>query len=220
MENKILRDVFSANDVEILDNIACYSGFLQVRKLTLRHRLYEGGWSGAIEREIVARAPGVGVLLYDPYLDKVLMVEQFRVGCLDDPNGPWQLELVAGLIDGTTNEGEHRKESAEEVGIREAEEEAGVIVTRMIPVCEYYNSPGSSTEKVSIFCAGVDTRNRKEGIFGLDGEHEDIRTVILPRNEATDAVREGKINNAMSIIALQWLAINLVQVKKALSGRE
>lgn len=200
---------FSINDVEILDNTESYDGFLSVVRIVLRHRLYEGGWSGRIEREVVRRAPGIGVLLYDPDLDKVLMVEQFRVGCLDDPKSPWQLELVAGLID--------TDETPEDVAIREAKEEADADINWLIPVCEYYNSPGTSSEKSRIFCAAIDA-DREEGIFGLDKENEDIRTVLLTREEALKGVSEGSINNAMSVIALQWLNLNLDTVKTELAN--
>lgn len=217
-KNKNIMADFSINDVEVLDSITCYSGFLRVESVTLRHRLYEGGWSKPISREVVHRAPGVGVLLYDPDLDKVLMVEQFRIGCIEDPNGPWKLELVAGLID--------TLESAEQVAVREAKEEADTVIDRVIPVLEYFNSPGGSSEKISIFCARVDAR-KEEGIFGLnatskdlnEGESEDIRTVIIDREMAEKAVREGLIDNAMAIIALQWLALNLPFVRAALKGK-
>lgn len=208
--DKSMTTDFSIKDVEILDNEVCYSGFMQLNKLVLKHRLYRGGWSASLQREVVHRAPGVGVLLYDPDLDKVLMVEQFRIGCLEDGQGPWKLELVAGLID--------KDETAEDVAIREAGEEADAVIDRVIPVCEYYHSPGSSSERLSIFCARIDAR-REEGVYGLDHEHEDIRTVILSREEAEQAIRDGVIDNAMSIIALQWLNINLADVRKALAQR-
>jgi len=198
----------SIKDVEILDNTECYKGFMKVARIVLRHRLYEGGWSARIHREVTRRTPGVGVLLYDPDLDKVLMVEQFRVGCLEDSTSPWKLELVAGLMD--------TDEPAEQVAIREAREEADTDIVDLIPVCEYYNSPGSSNEKLQIFCARFDSQQTQSGVFGLDKEHEDIRTVIVPRDQAELAVRNGTINNAMSIIALQWLSLNLDRVKAQL----
>src|SRR5262245_3079251 len=111
---------FGLNDVEIIEQVFLHDGFLKVERLRLRCRLFEGGWSREFTREVLRRERGVGVLLYDPHLDKVLMVEQFRVGCLDDSvNGPWALELVAGLID---SDGE----TPEEVARREAVEEANV----------------------------------------------------------------------------------------------
>lgn len=201
------NQIFSIKDVEILDNKSCYEGFLSISSLHLKHRLFEGGWSNVFSREIMLRAPGVGVLLYDPDLDKVLLVEQFRAGCLDNAGGPWVLELVAGIID--------KDESTEEVAVREAREEAQVSIERLIPVCEYYSSPGGSNEKLSIYCARVDA-SAEPGVFGVKEENEDIRSVILTREDAQTAVETGVINNAMAIIAIQWLTLNLEYVKDVL----
>lgn len=199
---------FGIKDVDILEERNCYRGFLSIDRFTLRHRLYEGGWSPVFSREVLRRKPGVGVLLYDPDLDKVLLVEQFRAGCLGHPAGPWVLELVAGIVDSD--------ESTADVAAREVREEAGVIVERLVPVCQYYNSPGGSSERIQLFCARVDA-SLAFGICGLRDEHEDIRAVLMARHEAEDAVRSGRINNAMAIIAIQWLSLNLNDVKRLLS---
>jgi len=203
------KPVFGLADVELLERRSCYQGFLRVDRLTLKCRRYEGGWSREFHREVLLRHPGVGVLLYDPERDEVLMVEQFRVGCLDDDeNGPWALELVAGLID--------TDESEREVARREAEEEAGVSVGHLIPICRYYSSPGGSNERLAVFCGGFDAGNYRRGIYGLVDENENIRTVTITRSEALAAVQSGRINNAMSIIALQWLELNLAWVRAEL----
>lgn len=200
---------FGLNDVEILERVLLHDGFLKVARLKLRSRLFEGGWSREFTRELLLRGQGVGVLLYDPRLDKVLMVEQFRVGCLEDrSNGPWALELVAGLLE----EGE----TPDDVARREVSEETGLTVGRLLRICEYYNSPGGSNEKLSVYCAAFDA-DKAGGVFGVEDEAENIRSVILGRDEALAAVAGGRINNAMSIIALQWLQLNLETVKIALA---
>jgi ADP-ribose pyrophosphatase len=205
--------MFTGSDVEILQRELVYDGFLKIEKFRLRCRLFEGGWSPEFYREVLHREQGVGILLYDPHLDKVLLVEQFRIGCLEDRhNGPWALELVAGLLE--------PGEAPESVARREAEEESGVTVTRLLPVVEYYNSPGGSSEKLTVFCAGFNAADAG-GIFGLESESENIRTVVLERQAAVAAIGSGRINNAMSIIALQWLQMNLQQVRKDLEfGQE
>lgn len=211
---------FTRDDVQIIDTTECYSGFLKIDRLHLRHRLYAGGWSNTIQREIVQRAPGVGVLLYDPELDKVLMVEQFRVGCLQSATGPWKLELVAGLID--------TDDSPQAVAIREAQEEAGVTIDTLLPMFNYYLSPGSSTEMMTLFCAIFDARTHVStdaqgelletaSVFGLEEEHEDIRVVIMDREDAEKAMGSGMIDNAMSLIALQWLQLHHGSVRKMLA---
>ena len=203
---------FGKKDVEILETETCYNGFLRIDRVRLKCRLFQGGWSKELYREVLLREPGVGVLLYDPHLDKVLLVEQFRIGCVEDQrNGPWALELVAGLVD--------TDETPAEVAKREAHEETGLQIEGLLPVCEYYNSPGGSAEKMTIFCASFEVA-KAGGIFGVATEAENIRTVILSRVEALTAIASGKINNAMSIIALQWLQLNLETTKAALLARQ
>ncbi len=154
--------------------------------------------------------PEVCVLLCDPDLDKVLMVEPFRAECLDDDNGPWELGLIAGPVDNET-----QVESLENVAIRETKGGAGIKIDPLWPVCEYYNSPGSSNEKLNIFCARIDVAKASEyqAIFGLNDEHEDIRPVIIGRLVAEQGVKEALINNTMSIIAIQWPSLNLEFVR-------
>jgi ADP-ribose pyrophosphatase len=138
-------------------------------------------------------------LLFDPQRDELVMVRQFRIGMLDQEPSPWPLELVAGLVD--------TEESLEEVAIREIHEETGLVATELLPICEYYNSPGASSEKVSLFCARVDA-SQAGGYHGLRHEHEDIEVLSLDAAEALAALDSGIFNNAMSMIALQWFAMN------------
>lgn len=190
---------FSKSDVEVIRRETPFDSFLKVDKLRLRHRLFEGGRSEEIDRELLVKTPAVGVLLYDPEREEVVMVRQFRVGMLDDEDSPWPLELVAGLVD--------KDETAEQVAIRETSEETGLKANKLTKICAYFNSPGASSEKVHLYCACVDA-STAGGIHGLDHEHEDIQVEVLSAAEAIAAVESGAINNAMSIIALQWLRLN------------
>ena len=158
-----------------------------------------------MDREVLLKDHAVGVLLFDPERDAIVMVRQFRVGVLQEPGSPWLLELVAGLID--------TAESAEEVARRESLEEANIEPEDLLRICDYYNSPGASNENVTLYCGRVDSR-QAGGIFGLEQEHEDIEVVVLSFEEAMAGIQAGTINNAMSIIALQWLAINKADIQK------
>ncbi|HLT63637.1 MAG TPA: NUDIX domain-containing protein [Pseudohongiella sp.] len=196
--------VYTHGDFEVVERKRVFQGFFAVDQLSLRHRLYAGGWSNTFTRELFVRGQAAGVLLYDPARDNVVMVEQFRVGMIDaaTPEGkaqsPWALELVAGMV--------ASDESPAEMALREVAEETGLEISSAEFVCQYYNSPGGSDECISIFYAEVDS-SQAEGIHGLPDENEDIRAVVLPREDAMKAMREGHINNAMAIIALQWLQI-------------
>jgi ADP-ribose pyrophosphatase len=201
----------AARDVEILDRTTVWKSFFTVERLHLRHRLFAGGWSEVFQRELFMRPPSAGVLLYDPVLDKVVLVEQFRVGALcdssasDADSSPWLLELVAGMVDAD--------ETAEQNVNREAVEEAGCVITALLPIAEYFNSPGGSNEKISLFCGRVDASGAG-GVFGVVDEHEDIRVEVLSMTDACQALQAGRLNNAMAIIALQWLIIHREQVRQ------
>ena len=192
--------------VEIVEREACFRGFYALDRLHLRHEQFRGGMGPLISRELFVRHDAVCVLPYDPQLDRVVLIEQFRVGALDKSAHPWLLELVAGLID--------KAESPEQVARREAEEEAGLTLGELWPVTAYYPSPGGSDERVHLFVGRCDSRGAG-GIHGLAEEGEDIRVLVLGVDEALAALAEGRIDNAASIIALQWLALNRERVRQA-----
>ncbi|OUS18139.1 ADP-ribose diphosphatase [Gammaproteobacteria bacterium 50_400_T64] len=188
-----------AEDVELLSREVVYKGFFSMEKLHLRHRLFEGGWSREFTRELFVRGRAVGVLLYDPERKLVGMIEQFRVGAIGLPEGPWQLEVVAGIVE--------PGETSTDVANRELIEEAGIDRVKLLPICEYLVSPGGTNECVELFCGLVDLRD-KGGHFGLASENEDILLHVMSEQEAMDALAAGQCNNAASIICLQWLQLN------------
>lgn len=195
--------VFGHNDVEVLERERVFQGFFAIDKITLRHRLYAGGWTQPFVRELFIRGRAAGVLLYDPAKDAVVLVEQFRVGVMSATHqSPWALELVAGIVDAG--------ETPRDMAAREVKEEAGLDINDAHFICEYYNSPGGSDECISLFYAEVDSAEAG-GIYGLPDENEDIRVVVVPRTEAMRAIQQGLINNAMAIIALQWLQIRKLE---------
>lgn len=195
--------VFTPNDVDVLAKETLFKGFFKMVKYRFRHKLFAGGWSNVIEREMFERGHAAAMLPYDPVRDEVVLIEQIRVGALEH-NHPWQMEIVAGMID--------RDESAEEVVRREAEEEAGISVNNIHAIVSYYPSAGGCSEKLDVFIGEVDA-SKASGIHGLDYEDEDIRVHVMSRSQAYDLVREGKIENGASIIALQWLELNHLQLK-------
>ncbi|AGH80243.1 nucleoside diphosphate pyrophosphatase [Psychromonas sp. CNPT3] len=195
---------YTKDDVKIIKKETLYKGFFQCNKYTLQHRLFSGKWSALIEREFFERGNAAAVLAYDEKNDCVILVEQFRFGALGGTQSPWLLELVAGMVkDG---------ESSEDVVLREAFEEAGLRLTSCQFIMNCLVSPGGTTEKVDLFIANVDSEGVK-GIYGLSEENEDIRVHVIARETAYQWVVEGKINNAMTVIALQWLELNKKTLK-------
>ena len=185
--------------IEVDQRETLFDSFLRVDRLKLRHSLFAGGWSELMTRELILRPRAVGVLLFDPAQQQVVLVRQIRVGMLDEGQNTWLLELVAGMVESG--------EEPIEVAARESLEEANTKPQDLLQICEYYNSPGISNERITLFCGRVDA-TQAGGIFGLDAEHEDIEVVVLSLADALAKVASGEINNAMSIIALQWLQLN------------
>ncbi|EGQ7823118.1 ADP-ribose diphosphatase [Vibrio parahaemolyticus] len=192
------QDEFTSRDVEIISKESVFEGFFKMVKYRFKHKLFAGGWSDVVEREMFERGHAAAMLPYDPKTDQVVIIEQIRVGALEHGH-PWQLEIVAGMID--------RDESAEEVIRREAEEEAGITVGRVASVTSYYPSSGGCSEKLDVFVGEVDA-SKAHGIHGLDYEDEDIRVHVLSREQAYQWVKDGIFENGASIIALQWLQLN------------
>lgn len=192
------QDEFTSQDVEIISKESVFEGFFKMVKYRFKHKLFAGGWSDVVEREMFERGHAAAMLPYDPKTDQVVIIEQIRIGALEHEH-PWQLEIVAGMID--------RAESAEEVIRREAEEEAGITVGRVASVTSYYPSSGGCSEKLDVFVGEVDA-SKAHGIHGLDYEDEDIRVHVLSREQAYQWVKDGIFENGASIIALQWLQLN------------
>lgn len=194
---------FSKKDVKIIERQPLREGFLSIYKLVLQHKLFEGDWSPVFEREVMDRGHAVVVLPYDAKRDALVVLEQFRVGALlgasDETQSPWLLEFVAGMYDGD--------ELAEQVAHRELFEEAGLTTERLHFALSYLSTPGGCTEEISIYIAEVDS-SRALRHAGLASEHEDIRVHVLPFGDVVQLLEQGKINNAASVIGLQWLQLH------------
>jgi ADP-ribose pyrophosphatase len=155
--------------------------------------------SGEVRREIFERGHAAVLLPFDPVRDEVVLVEQIRIAAYDASESPWLMEMVAGMIE----EGE----SPEDVARREAVEEAGLDVRRVKHMLSYLASPGGTSERLTILVGEVDA-STAQGIHGLADENEDIRVHVVSREQAYQWVEEGKIDNAASVIALQWLQLH------------
>ncbi|MHC9511273.1 NUDIX domain-containing protein [Kangiella sp. M94] len=201
-----MKKQFGPDDVEMIKTENLYQGFFSMKKYIYRHRQYAGDWSPIIQREIFERGNAVGVLLFDPSLDRFVMIEQCRPGSLKDKDSPWLLEIIAGMVE----EGEE----PHQVAHREAEEEAGCTIEKLIDMPGYWVSPGGSTEYVDLFLGLVDSSNLVD-YAGLDGEHEDIKVLAVSRQEMLQLLANGGISNAMALIAIQWFLLNEQQLELA-----
>jgi ADP-ribose pyrophosphatase len=165
--------------------------------------------SPVLERERVERLRAVAVLPYDPNLDRVVLIEQFRIGALEQGAGAWLLEIVGGIWDAG--------HSAAQVARKETTEEAGCELLDLLPIGDVWMSPGTGTERVVLYCGRVDG-TPAGGVHGLAHEGEDIKVLSMGFQEAMVALESGRICAATAIIALQWLAINRERVRSLWRG--
>ena len=192
---------------EIINREVLYEGFFSMEKIDLKHTLFEGGWSKVLTRELFHRGKCVAVLLYDSDLDEVVLIEQFRMGAIENPKQAWLLEIVAGAIE--------PGETAEAVAIREAVEEADCQVKQLTKISEFYTTPGGSAEWITLFCGIVDA-SQVGGVYGLKDEDEDIRVSTVKFEQAYRMIESGEIESAIPIIAIQWLALNREKLRTEL----
>jgi ADP-ribose pyrophosphatase len=189
---------------EIIEEIPVYQGFFNMSRYRLKHTLFRGGWSGELTRELFHRGTCVAVIPYDPASDAVVLIEQFRIGALKYAAAPWLLEIVAGAVE----EGE----TPEEVAHREAFEEAGCRLKELIRIGEFFTTPGGSSEKITLFCGIADVSDLG-GVHGLAEEDEDIRVAVTDFEQAWRLFESGRIDSAIPIVALQWLAMNRERIR-------
>lgn len=194
-----LRAPHGPHDVAVSERIERHAGFFALEEWRLRHRRFDGAMSHELRREALISTDATVVLPYDPRRDLVLLVEQFRMGALvrGDAN-PWLIEAIAGRIDG----GEDPAEAA----LREAMEEAGIALSRLIPLPGHYPSPGAKTEFLYTYIAIADLPDAPtEPPPALGVEGEDIRTHIVPFARLMAAVEGGEGVAGPLVIAALWL---------------
>lgn len=191
---------------ECLNTESLYRGYFGATRYTLRQQTFAGGWSEIFTREVFERGHAVAVLPYDPVSDRVVLIEQFRVGALIAGWHPWLIETAAGMID--------PGETPEEVARRETAEETGLAVGRMEFIAHILSTPGGSSETLALYCAEVDASKAPE-YAGLAHENEDIRVFSMPAEDAIGLLSAGSVDNSSTLIVLQWLALNHARLRAA-----
>lgn len=194
---------------EVLSRERSFRGFFDVDVLRLRYRRFDGEWSNVITRDLCERGEAAAVLPYDPQRDAVLMVEQFRVAAVDDPQGAWLLEPVAGVMEAG--------EGADDVVRREAVEESGLVLRALDPIACAYPSPGILNERVHFFIGQADLPP-EGGHYGLVDEDEDIRTHVLPLDRALASIGQDKLRSVTGILTLLWLGTHRERLRQAWAG--
>lgn len=194
-----LRGRMGRGDVTLEAEELSHAGYFLLKTLHLRHKRFDGAMSEEMEREVFLAGDAAILLPYDPLRDRVMLVEQFRMGPYARGDlRPWQLEPVAGRID--------RGEAPEEAARREAVEETGLRLSRLEKIASCYSTPGYSSEVYHCFLGLADLPDGAAGLGGAEEEQEDIRSHIIGFDAAMRLIGTGEAQNAPLILSLLWLA--------------
>jgi ADP-ribose pyrophosphatase len=184
---------------DILSRESCFQGFFRLDRYKLRHEKFLGGFTDPMYREVMDTGRHAACILpFDPQNDTVIFVEQFRIGPMSRGEYPWTIEAVTGIAE--------PGESTEMTARREAEEEAGCVISDVQPVMDYYPSPGASNQFISLYI-GKTQAPPTGSVFGNPEENKDTRILVLPTSEALKLLYSKKIRDAATIITLQWFAL-------------
>ncbi len=199
------------NNYEIIRHRRGWDGHFKLDVYELRHKLFNGGQSAVLQREVLERGHAVAVLPYDPVRDEVVLIEQFRPGAISVhqrfPEMPlWLTEIVAGIVEDG--------EEMQDVAHRETMEESGCsVIGDLELISRYYVTPGCSSQTVTMYYGRVDA-SKAGGLHGLEEEGEDIRVYTVSSEECFAMLRDGQLCNATATIAVQWLMLNRDRIRR------
>lgn len=193
------RPIPAHPDVTVLSEELVWDGRFPLQRIRFRRRRFDGSEGGVQTWELWRRGPAVAVLPWDPWADRVALIEQFRLPALAAGLGPVMTECPAGLLE----EGEDPIEAAR----RELAEETGLAADRFAPMGHYILSQGGCDEVIALYLARARLPGPGHaGLHGLDPEHEDIRVGVLDAAEAIAMLDDNRIANATAALCLHWFA--------------
>ena len=204
MDERLIPTPRRLADVEIRSRELIGRGWGRLERLVFRHRRFDGAWSGDVTRDIYTIGEVAMVLPFDPALDAVLLIEQFRACGLVWGEATWLFEAVAGIIDAG--------ETPPDVAAREAREEADCRIGTPIHISTVWSSPGGYGERSYLYAAPADLSD-VGGLHGLAEEQEDIRAVVVPLADAHAATQDGRIVDAKTTLMIQWLILNKSRIR-------
>jgi ADP-ribose pyrophosphatase len=172
-----------------------HDGFFKLHEFNFNHKKHNGEWNNNVKREVFSGAHVGALLPYDPVKKKIILINQFRPGLFKREKKPLTIEISAGIID----EGETPLETAK----RECMEETGCRAENILEICSYYPAPGSSESYYHVYLGEV-SAFEGERIMGQEHENEDILVKSYDVYEVKELLKQNKIINGLTLIALQW----------------
>ena len=139
------------------------------------------------EREIIAHPGAVAILPLDEQ-GRVCLIENYRVAA-----GRALYELPAGTLE--------PGEPPEEAARRELAEETGYRAEQLDLLTQFFTSPGVLDERMYLYLATGLRRGQPSREAG-----EDIHNRLVSWPEAIDMVRQGRIEDAKTLVGLLYYA--------------
>ena len=170
-----------------------------VKKTTFELERRDGSWQTQV-RETYDRGDGAAILLYNRATRSVVLTRQFRFPAYYNGDAGWLIEACAGKLEGDDPITCAKKEAEEETGYR--------VHDVALVFAGTYMSPGSVTERLSLFVAEYDAGSRVSDGGGLAHEGEDIEVLELGFDAALAMLKTGEIADAKTIMLLQHLALS------------
>ena len=183
--------------VDIISRETVFDDFFKIEAAMVRYQRFDGQMSPPVRRLNFVRGDSVAAVLYDERGGSVILVNQFKYPTCMHGSG-WITELVAGIVsDDEDPASAIRREILEETGYR---------VESLEHLTTFYVSPGGSSERVWLYLALVDAASKIGAGGGIPSEGEDIEVIEMSLPEAWQAVQQGRIADAKTVVGLMWLA--------------
>ncbi len=161
----------------------------------------DGNWQKQM-REVYDCGDGAAILLYNIKRRKIILIRQLRLPAFLNGLDEFMLEIPAGLLDGI---------DAKQRIIKEVEEETGYLINDAKFICEAFVSPGALKQKMSLFVAQYDEKDKKSLGGGIIDEGEEIEILEYDFDEAYKMIENGQLKDAKAIILILWAKINIFQ---------
>ncbi len=201
-----VRNGFTEADVAVAQARRPYARYFSLVEHDLQFRNFDGSMSKPVSLAGFMSGDAVTVLPYDPARDRVMVVEQFRFGpFVRGDRAPWSWEPIAGRID--------PGEAPEDCAFREAQEEAGLTLQKLVPTSRYYPSPGAVSEYIFSYVGIADLPDEAAGIGGHADESENIRGILLSFDDLMGLLASGEAENGPLILTALWLQANRAELR-------
>jgi len=188
----------TARSITIIREQILSDDWYSLKKYTVDYQRTDGSHQ-VFSREVYDKGDGVTVFLYNRVQQSIILTRQFRLPLKIQGESGVLIETPAGLLEGEDPITRIRAE---------IEEETGYSIQRVTKIFDAWMSPGAVTEKLHFFTAEYSHHDRRHSGGGIVEEGEDIEVLELPFQQAVLMMQRGEINDAKTIMLLQYAIIN------------